>query len=203
MLCSNAYVVSDEFFDYDGKQPTAGHDDNGTGPLYRLYQANKGWVFLAAPLERDWDQLRRGLAAVTGADPLDDPRFETAAGRVEGGPQLAATLAAVFASRGASEWEQALVPLGVACVEVNEGSFSDFTINGRSMVDNGFVAEVEHPLFGRHRRHGPIVSLSGAPGTPGPGCLVGQHTRPILAELGYTDAQMSDLRARGVVAWPD
>ena len=50
MLCSNAYVVSDDFFDYDGKSPTAHHDENGTGPLYRLYPAKEGWVFLAAPL---------------------------------------------------------------------------------------------------------------------------------------------------------
>ena len=45
MLCSNAYVVSDEFFDFDGKAAVAHHDENGTGALYRLYQASDGWYF--------------------------------------------------------------------------------------------------------------------------------------------------------------
>ena len=194
MLCSNAYVVSDEFFDYDGKTPTAHHDENGIGPLYRLYPAQAGWVFLAAPLDADWDELRQALATVTGADVLgDDPRFATPADRAGHGPELAAALAAIFSSRPAADWEARLVPQDVACVEVSRGPFSEFTINDPTMVDNGFVAEVEHPLFGRHHRHGPIVTMASTPGTPGPGCLVGQHTRRILSELGYTDDQMAEL----------
>ena len=63
MLCSNAYVVSDEFFDYDGKHASAHHDENGTGPLYRLYPAKDGWVFLAAPLPADWEELVTAMAA--------------------------------------------------------------------------------------------------------------------------------------------
>jgi crotonobetainyl-CoA:carnitine CoA-transferase CaiB-like acyl-CoA transferase len=95
-----------------------------------------------------------------------------------------------------------LVPHDVACVEVSDGPFSEFTINDPTMVDNGFTAEVDHPMFGRHRRHGPIVTLSETPGSVGPGCLVGQHTRQILGELGYTEDQMADLRQRGIVGWP-
>jgi crotonobetainyl-CoA:carnitine CoA-transferase CaiB-like acyl-CoA transferase len=204
MMCSNAYVVSDEFFDYDGKATTAHHDENGTGPLYRLYPTQAGWVFLAAPRDADWDQLRHALTTVTGTDVLGaDPRFTTAAGRATHGPELAAALAAVFSSRPAADWEARLVPHDVACVEVSQGPFSEFTINDPTMVDNGFVAEVEHPLFGRHRRHGPIVTMTSTPGKPGPGCLVGQHTRLILGELGYTNDQMAELRDRHIVAWPE
>ena len=204
MMCSNAYVVSDQFFDYDGKTPTAHHDENGIGPLYRLYPALAGWVFLAAPRDADWDELRQALATVTGADVLgDDPRFATPADRAGHGPELAAALAAIFSSRPAADWEARLVPQGVACVEVSRGPFSEFTINDPTMVDNGFVAEVEHPLFGRHHRHGPIVTMASTPGTPGPGCLVGQHTRRILSELGYTDDQMAEWRDRHIVAWPE
>ncbi len=203
MLCSNAYVVSDEFFDYDGKTATAHHDENGTGPLYRLYPAKSGWVFLAAPLDEDWKDLLDALRTVTASDALSgDPRFATGADRVANGPALASELAAVFVSRTAAEWERLLVPHDVACVEVSDGPFSEFTINDPTMVDNGFTAEVDHPMFGRRRRHGPIVTLSETPGSVGPGCLVGQHTRQILGELGYTEDQMADLRQRGIVGWP-
>jgi crotonobetainyl-CoA:carnitine CoA-transferase CaiB-like acyl-CoA transferase len=141
---------------------------------------------------------------VTGTDLLaDDPRFATAGDRASNASELAFSLASIFASRTAAEWERVLVPYDVACVEVNQGPFSEFTINDATMVDNGFTVEVEHPMFGRHRRHGPIVTMSETPGVAGPGCLVGQHTRRILDELGYTDEQMTDLRQRGIVGWPD
>jgi crotonobetainyl-CoA:carnitine CoA-transferase CaiB-like acyl-CoA transferase len=203
MLCSNAYVVSDEFFDYEGKTPAADHDENGAGPLYRLYPAKQGWVFLAAPLPTDWDDLCHGLAA-SGADRFGaDPRFAAPEARATNAAELATELSALFAARTAAEWEQLLVAYDVACVEVSEGPFSEFTTSSPTMVDNGFTAEVEHPMFGRHHRHGPIVTLSETPGGAGPGCLVGQHTRAILGELGYTEEQMDELREHRVVAWPD
>jgi crotonobetainyl-CoA:carnitine CoA-transferase CaiB-like acyl-CoA transferase len=92
-----------------------------------------------------------------------------------------------------------LLAADVTCVEVSQGAFSEFTISSPTVRENGFVAEVTHPLFGTHLRHGPVVTLSATPGAPGPGCLVGQHTRAILAELGYGDAQIADLHARGIV----
>jgi crotonobetainyl-CoA:carnitine CoA-transferase CaiB-like acyl-CoA transferase len=204
MLCSNAYVVSDEFFDHAGGHATKHHDEDGAGPLYRLYQASEGWVFLAAPAEGDWDDLAAALAAATGGASLGDgPRFATREARGAHGDELAAELAAVFALRTAAEWEALLLPSDVACVEVSTRPFSEFTISSDTVRANGFTSSVEHPLFGRHDRHGPIVTLSDTPGQPGPGCLVGQHTRQILAELGYSAEQVSDLRQRDIVAWPE
>jgi crotonobetainyl-CoA:carnitine CoA-transferase CaiB-like acyl-CoA transferase len=203
MLCSNAYVVSDEFFDFEGLQPATGHDENGAGPLYRLYEAKEGWVFLAAPMESDWDELVAVLADVVGRTATAvGSRFSTAEARSSRPDDLAVELSRIFAERGAAEWEQLLLARGVACVEVSRGPFSDFTISSETVVANGYITTVEHPLFGQHRRHGPIVTLSETPGRPGPGCLVGQHTRQILAELGYSDEQTSDLRERNIVAWP-
>jgi crotonobetainyl-CoA:carnitine CoA-transferase CaiB-like acyl-CoA transferase len=33
--------------------------------------------------------------------------------------------------------------------------------------------------------------------------LLGQHSREVLAELGYSDAEIQTLRDRGVTLWPD
>jgi crotonobetainyl-CoA:carnitine CoA-transferase CaiB-like acyl-CoA transferase len=33
--------------------------------------------------------------------------------------------------------------------------------------------------------------------------MVGQHTREILAELGYDEAAIDGFRAKGIVSWPD
>ena len=44
------------------------------------------------------------------------------------------------------------------------------------------------------------VNFSETPSRPGAGVLAGQHTRPILRELGYTNVEIEELYARRVVA---
>ncbi len=100
MLCSNAYVVSDEFLDYDGvsTSPRGGRDEDGAGPLYRLYPAREGWVFLAAPLAGEWEELTGALAAIAGEEAIGrDPRFASAETRSAHASELASELASVFA----------------------------------------------------------------------------------------------------------
>jgi len=45
--------------------------------------------------------------------------------------------------------------------------------------------------------------LSETPGRVARGCLRGEHTRSVLAELGYTPDDIADLEARDVVFGPD
>jgi len=193
MLCSNAYVVSDDFFDFEGKEPTATHDENGVSALYRLYQTSEGWVFLAAPLAADWDRVQAAFEIG------DDPRFSTPADRIARDAELAKVIGTVLAGRRAAEWEATLGARDITCVEVSQGSFSEFTISSPTVRDNDFVAEVTHPLFGAHLRHGPVATLSLTPGAPQPACLVGQHTRAVLLEFGYGEDQIADLHTRGII----
>jgi crotonobetainyl-CoA:carnitine CoA-transferase CaiB-like acyl-CoA transferase len=68
----------------------------------------------------------------------------------------------------------------------------------------GLVAEYEHPIVGRMRQYGNLIDFSETPGRiGGPPALCGQHTRDILGELGYDDAQMQALKDEGTVYWPD
>jgi crotonobetainyl-CoA:carnitine CoA-transferase CaiB-like acyl-CoA transferase len=207
MLCTNAYLTSEDFLTFEGKPPHVlpDADSLGLGALYRLYPARSGWVFLAVTDDDEWSALCAGIAEVDGgvADLAGDERFATAAERGEHDGELAAVLTAAFAGADARSWESRLTARDVACVEVNEQPFSRFTIEHPAMVENGFVGETVHPRFGPHRRHGPLVSMPDSPATLGPGCLIGQHTRQILSELGYSTEQIDDLRARDVVTWPE
>ena len=200
MLCANAYVVSDDFFDFAGKAVVAHHDENGVNARYRLYPASQGWVFLAAPLAADWVGLAAALHDGTdgAVDLAADARFATPTAREERDAELAEVIAgAALESRTRPDWEARFAAHDVALVEVSQGSFSEFTISSEVMRENDFVAEVTHPRFGTHLRHGPIVTFSETPGSPRPACLVGQHTRAMLQELGYSDEQAADLRAAG------
>ena len=68
----------------------------------------------------------------------------------------------------------------------------------------GLVAEYDHPLLGRMRQYGSFIDFSETPGKiNGPPPLVGEHTVEILEWLGYTQAQMDELKEQRVVYWPD
>jgi crotonobetainyl-CoA:carnitine CoA-transferase CaiB-like acyl-CoA transferase len=206
MLCTNAYLTSEDYLTFEGKPPHVlpDSDANGLGALYRLYPARSGWVFLAVTDDDEWSALCAGIAEGSDGvtDLAGDERFLTAEERAGHDGELADALTVAFARREASSWESLLTARDLACVEVNEQPFSRFTIEHPAMVENGFVGETVHPWFGRHRRHGPLVSMSESPASLGAGCLIGQHTRQILDELGYSAEEVDDLRARGVVTWP-
>lgn len=68
----------------------------------------------------------------------------------------------------------------------------------------GMVVEYEHPTMGRMRQFGELVHFSDTPGLiHGPPPRVGEHSRELLEELGFSGKDQDALKARGVVTWPD
>lgn len=200
MLGANAYANSDDFFSYDGKPERGIPDAEGYGlnALYRLYQARKGWVFLACLFDEEWMALCRAIGRV---DLLDDPRFGTASGRKQNDDALIQELEQVFATRDAREWESTMAAAEVACVETEESGMFHFFSQDPHVAENGFIAAAENLRIGRYWRYGPVVNFSLTPSRVGPGPLRGQHTKSILRELGYSAQLIQDLYGRHVVDW--
>jgi crotonobetainyl-CoA:carnitine CoA-transferase CaiB-like acyl-CoA transferase len=198
MLVGNAYSYSDDFNSYDGKPRGLLPDPEqlGLSPLYRLYPASSGWVFLAAPGDDDWATFCKFAAPTLG----DDPRFADAESRLRNTAALSDALEALFRTRSATEWEAALTPEGIGCVAVHEGSASEFACVDRGVRETGQIVEVDHPIFGRFLRAGLPQRFSVTPGRLGTGCWAGQHTYQVLRELGYSEERIADLQARGVTA---
>ena len=136
----------------------------------------------------------------------DDRSFATDGDR-RARRSLVAALRDVFADRDATEWETALTDAGVGCATVFAsdfpmGSHAAFVADDPVMFETGMSADVEHPLFGTIRRHGLPAHLSETPGRLAPGCLRGQHTHAILAELGYSPEEIDKLESNNVVFGP-
>ena len=68
---------------------------------------------------------------------------------------------------------------------------------------NRMVVEVDSPRFGKYLRHGTIVGFSDAPTRMAHGAFAGEHTVRLMQELGYTDDQIAELRARRIIHWEE
>jgi crotonobetainyl-CoA:carnitine CoA-transferase CaiB-like acyl-CoA transferase len=200
MLCSAAYLLSDDFIRYEGKpdRPLPDSGQYGIGPRYRLYRtAGQGWVFLACPQRDEWERLCQAIERPQWAD---DPRFDSGdgSGFVVGDDEAADLLAEVFAGRTAHEWEEQLLAVDVACV-VADRTWVDFLFDAEAGLPHDFVTTYEMESHGRVQQCGLGMNLGTTPGVLGPVEPLGGSTRAILAELRYDEATIDELLAEAAV----
>jgi crotonobetainyl-CoA:carnitine CoA-transferase CaiB-like acyl-CoA transferase len=202
MIASNMYANSDELIQYDGRPPTRVVDGDllGIGPLYRLYETAEGWVFLACLRRREWEAFCRAI----GREALAS-RWHAAWGRDGASPeaeQLASELAELLRSRTAEEWERLAQEHDVPLVAVEARDPGRFCLEDEGMRAQGYMVQVESPVYGTYWRHGALQQFSAQTLTFGPWEPVGGHTRAILSELGYGDEEVQRLvQERVVEAW--
>lgn len=205
MMLSNAMMMSPYFVEARGgpgdasPRPEVDAELNGMGPLYRLYPAAEGWVFVAAPQPRDFERLCSALGIEAVAR---DARFATPAARAENADALAAAIAAPIATRAADELERVLTAQGVACMRADEGTYRTWLFEQDWALEHGVTCDIEESMVGPYRRYGaPLVSERPAPlrgATP-----AGGETRSLLGELGYSEDEITALFEQGVVAEPE
>ena len=202
MIGANAYVNADDFYDYDGRTPrvTSDADGYGLGALHRLYQASDGWIFLSCPFDDEW---RRLCAALDRPDLIDDPRFALADARGSNDEALASELSAIFSAKPALEWEHLLTAVDVGCVQTEDRGMYFFFAEDPHVGENNLTVDVYHPRFGPFWRYAPVLEFSETSCVAGPGIVRGEHTLPILAELGYSESEAHRLRAAGVLDWEE
>ena len=202
MLNANAWTNADEYFDYAGRPPIAMPDEDvhGLHALYRLYRCREGWVFLACLFQDEWEAF---CHAVRREDLLTDSRFHTSGARQVNDEALVAEISAIFAGGAADEWEDLLTRADIGCVRADEAVEGDFYADHPHARANDLSVEVEHPYIGKYRRYGGLVELSMTPGIYRTSTQIGQHTRPLLRELGYSEREIESLGAKGVVQWAD
>ena len=198
MFGANAWANADDFLSYAGKPPRPVPDAAlyGLNATWRLYRAAEGWVFLGLAAQREWERFcalaaRDGLAA--------DARFATPETRAANDAALAGALAALFAERPAGEWEALLAGAGLGCVRADAAPVHEFIAKDGHVAANGLRVPTRNTNYGEYERYGPLTAFSGNRLELGGFPLAGEQADRILAELGYGDAAIEELRARGVV----
>jgi len=197
MLNSGAHMMSAYDVTWPGapEPPRVDAEMRGFDALYRIYDCAEGYVFLAAPSDRDWARLAQAL----GGELPHDPRFGSREARRRNDRELVAALEKVFATRPAQDWETQLLAKDVGCVEVTTTTMETRLLDTPFGRDSGYVVDVEDPTWELTPRQAPLVRLSRSATQAKPAVLAGQHTDAILAEFGFGE-RIESLRADGIVA---
>ncbi len=154
--------------------------ETATGPISAAVQTNREWLALTRALDKpEW---------------LDDPRFKTPALRQRHINERLIMTQEVLRTRSAEEWLDRLTREGVPCAPVLTRTAM---LSNPQVVANGIVVETEHEAAGTLRQARPAARFSGTPATlrqGGP--ALGEHTAEVLAELGYSAADIAALGSR-------
>lgn len=162
---------------------------------YATFAASDGYLNLAVGNEALWE----AFCEVIGQPELrKEARFATNAQRVTHRADLELIIDPLLRARTVAEWVKAFDLAGIPCGEVlSIGEVLEHPqVNSRQMV-----VPLTHPVAGPIRVTGVPVKLSETPGAVlSPPPSLGQHTQSTLQDLlGLTEAELLDLRSRGVV----
>ena len=155
-----------------------------------IYETADGYITAAALTDRQWAGLAR---AVERPEWLEDERFKTSAVRQRHiDARLRLTQDALIA-RSTADWLERLTAAGVPCAPVlTRGE----VIRHPQVQQMEIVIETEHPAAGRLRQSRPAARFSRTPAVIRRGApALGEHTEEILADLGYSTADIAQLRS--------
>ena len=177
-----------------GKSPGAIGSAHPLSAPYQALQTQDGWINLGAANQANWKRL---VEVIEQPELANDPRFLDNPARMKNLPALIEILTGRFRTRTTSDWlarlEAAGVPAGPV-LSIGE-MLTDPQVLAREMV-----VEVEHSRLGRMKTLGPPVKFSATPGEVRHGApQLGQHTREVLKEYGYGDADIAALTGKGDV----
>ncbi|MEP7182818.1 MAG: CoA transferase [Betaproteobacteria bacterium] len=162
---------------------------------YQAFMASDGWINIGGANQANWERI----ADVLGhPEWRDDPRFATNTTRMENRPALVAAMNDVLAHKTRAEWLTLLDAAGVPAGPVH--SLGEALTHPQTLA-RGMVVDIDHPEAGPTKVIGCPIHLSETPARVGrPAPLLGEHTRELLREAGYADAEIDGFAAEGIVA---
>ena len=173
--------------------PQVGNDHPTSMPT-SAYKTKDGYINVAASGDGMWKRICKLFGR---EDLATDDRFKTNELRAKNRTALNVEINKALGGRTSNEWIEALNGIGVPCGPIYK---MDEVFADPQVQHIKASVEVEHPRIGRFKILNQPARLSRTPAeiktaTPD----IGQHTDEILAELGYSGADIARLREEKVV----
>ena len=187
--------LAGEYFAEGADPPRRGNRHPQVVP-YEAVQASDGdWFMLGVASDNVWGAFCR---QVDREDLVADERFITNADRIANYDALLPIVRDIIRGKTGAEWLAELRAVGVPCGRINTLAEA---LGDPHVIERGFIVELEHPALGLIKSLATPIHLADTPLVyrRHPPCL-GEHSDEVAAELGYSPADIAQLRADGILA---
>ncbi|MEM6584743.1 MAG: CoA transferase [Pseudomonadota bacterium] len=175
--------------DETARTPRSAHP---TATPSQMFKAKDGWMFIMAQLPKFWDILTQRMGR---ADLKDDPRFATNADRLANREALTQLLDEELSKQPMAHWQELLAGYVPVAPVYTLGD----ALDNPWLETIGLRDTVEHPDKADLNILASPLKFDGQrpPNRAAP--LLGADSDSILADLGYDEAEVADLRKSGVI----
>ena len=163
----------------------------------RVFPTKTQPIFIAGTNDAFWKIFCTALGKL---DWLAEPRFATNKDRVANRAVLEPLIEAHFLQHTADELLEKLIPAGMPCSAAYKVSEAMASAHAKARQS---VLEVDYPGIGPVKSANNPIKLSDAPvSVRRKSPMVGQHTVEIMREVGYSDAEIANLKNAKAIATP-
>lgn len=161
---------------------------------YQAFRASDGWINVGGANQANWERI----ADVLGhPEWRDDPRYATNSARMKNLDALTTAMNAVLVTRSKAEWITAFDAAGVPVGPVH--TIGEALSHPQALA-RGMVVDLMHPQAGPTKALGCPIHFSETPTQiKRPAPMLGEHSRELLKEYRYSDAEIDTFVANGVI----
>ncbi len=176
------------------QQPVLMGNDNFTAAPSGTFCTQDGFINIAANKQEQWD----AVADILGLPALkDDPRFKERDNRKLYRKELTVLLEESLVKKDTKVWVEELNKVGVPSGEILS---LEEALNQPQIKHRNTFTEIEIPEIGKVPLFNMTAKFSRVQGnveTPPP--ILSQHTKEILMEIGYSQDEIEEFKAKGII----
>jgi crotonobetainyl-CoA:carnitine CoA-transferase CaiB-like acyl-CoA transferase len=167
--------------------------ETAAGPTARpdlIFQTLDGYITVGSLSDSEW----RGLCSVIDRPEwIEDSRFRSPSARSMNAAERLTLVGEILARGHSQDWLDRLDAADVPCAPVlRRGD----VMNNVQVINNALIEVMEQPTMGTVRQPRPAARFERTPARiGGPAPRIGEHTDAILAEAGYSPAEIESMKA--------
>lgn len=161
---------------------------------YQAFRTSDGWINIGGANQANWERIAQVLGH---PEWRSDPRYASNSARMQNLQALTATMEAVLLEHDQAYWLHAFDAAGVPVGPVH--TIEQALTHPQALARN-MVVDLVHPQAGPTKALGCPVHFSQTPTQiTRPAPMLGEHSRELLYEYGYTQIEVDAFLAAGVI----